>query len=200
MLIDEPCALYPMAKPEKQSSTVSKSMLYSDYFNGFLDATVVKGGGEHFSRLADKLWRVAKSSRKLGYLFDTQAKLCRVLSVKYELGVKTRAAYKAGDKGILSKIANEDYPLAIRRLTAFMGAVEKQWLTENKRQGLDVQHIRLGGVKTRLEFCRKSLLSYLAGEMESIPELEEEILPWATKEKSTCWNSAIKTMTVGAIW
>ena len=79
-------------------------------------------------------------------------------------------------------------------------ARERKWLSENKRFGLDVQHIRLGGVKTRLEFCRKSLLSYLSGEMASIPELEEEILPWAKKETATSWNSAQKAMTVGSIW
>ena len=120
--------------------------------------------------------------------------------MKYDLGLRLRTAYKAGDKATLEKIAKEDYPLAIRRLDAFMKAVEKQWLWENKSAGLDVQHIRLGGVKTRLEYCRKTLLSYLAGDMDAIPELEAEIQPWATKEKSTIWNSAMKAMTVGSIW
>ena len=178
----------------------SKYALASDTFTGWLDYTIEPNAAYRFEELSEKLAAVAKKSRRFAPLFNEAAKLSSLLAVKYDLGLRVRAAYKAGDKETLEKIAKEDYPLAIRRLSVFMDAVEKQWLTENKRFGLDVQHIRLGGIKTRLEFCRKSLLSYLAGEMESIPELEEEILPWAKSEKSTCWNSAQKAMTVGSIW
>ena len=178
----------------------SKYALASDTFTGWLDYTIEPNAAYRFEELSEKLAAVAKKSRRFAPLFNEAAKLSSLLAVKYDLGLRVRAAYKAGDKETLAKIAKEDYPLAIRRLSVFMDAVEKQWLTENKRFGLDVQHIRLGGIKTRLEFCRKSLLSYLAGEMESIPELEEEILPWAKSEKSTCWNSAQKAMTVGSIW
>ena len=178
----------------------SKYALASDTFNGWLDYTIEPNAAQRFEELSEKLAAVAKKSRRYAPLFNEAAKLSSVLAVKYDLGLRVRAAYKAGDKATLEKIAKEDYPLAIRRMTAFMDAVEKQWLSENKRQGLDVQHIRLGGIKTRLEFCRKSLLSYLAGEMDAIPELAEEILPWAKSERSTCWNSAQKAMTVGSIW
>ena len=197
MLIDEPCALYPMAKPEYQSSTVSKSMLYSDYFNGFLDATVVKGGGEHFSRLADKLERVAKSSRKLGYLFDTQAKLCRVLSVKYELGVKTRAAYKAGDKAELERLARGDYAEIIKHLRAFYKAFKKQWMAENKACGFEVQEARLGAMLLRTESCRERLLDYVKGEISEIPELLEDILLFGSNDfgKTVYYNSFTQSYT-----
>ena len=178
----------------------SKHALVSDTFNGWLDYTVEPNVAHRYEALSAELAAVAKKSRRFAPIFNEAAKLASVLAVKYDLGLRVRAAYKSGDKDALAKIANEDYPLCLRRLSAFMDAVERKWLSENKRFGLDVQHIRLGGVKTRLEFCRKSLLSYLSGEMASIPELEEEILPWAKEATATSWNSAQKAMTVGSIW
>ncbi|MBE6656562.1 MAG: beta-N-acetylhexosaminidase [Ruminococcaceae bacterium] len=178
----------------------SKYALVADTFHGWLDYTIEPNAAHRYEALSEQLAAVAKKSRRYAPLFNEAAKLASVLAVKYDLGLRVRAAYKAGDKEMLAKIAKEDYPLAIRRLDIFVAAMEKQWLSENKRFGLEVQHIRFGGVKARLEFCRKSLLSYLAGELASIPELEEEILPIAKKEKSTNYNSAIKTMTVGQIW
>ena len=200
MLLDQLDRVAGNGEGTHQYANPSKYALASDTFTGWLDYTIEPNAAYRFEELSEKLAAVAKKSRRFAPLFNEAAKLSSLLAVKYDLGLRVRAAYKAGDKETLEKIAKEDYPLAIRRLSVFMDAVEKQWLTENKRFGLDVQHIRLGGIKTRLEFCRKSLLSYLAGEMESIPELEEEILPWAKSEKSTCWNSAQKAMTVGSIW
>ena len=191
MLIDEPCALYPMAKPEGQSSAVSKSMLYSDYFNGFLDATVVEGGSRHFEELADKLEAVAKSSRKLGYLFDTQAKLCRVLAKKYELGVKTRAAYKAGDKDELLRLAKNDYSEIIKQLRVFYKTFKKQWMLENKACGFEVQEARLGAMLLRTESCKERLISYALGDIKEIPELDSELLLFQCDEygKTIFYNS-----------
>ena len=110
----------------------SKYMLYSDCFNSFMDTATVNGAGEKYAAYAEELHAIAKTSRKYGYLFDTQAKLCDVLAVKYELGVKTRAAYKAGDKAELRRLAEEDYAKAIKLVDVFGRAVEKQWFCENK--------------------------------------------------------------------
>ncbi len=200
MLLDQLDRIVGGGEGSHKYANPSKYALVSDTFNGWLDYTIEPGVADRYEALAASLSAVAKKSRRYATIFDEAAKLASVLAVKYDLGLRLRTAYKAGDKATLTKIAKEDYPLAIRRLDAFMKAVEKQWLWENKSAGLDVQHIRLGGVKTRLEYCRRTLLSYLAGDTDAIPELETEIQPWATKEKSTVWNSAMKAMTVGAIW
>ena len=177
----------------------SKYALVSDTFLGWLDYTIEPDAAHRYGPLAEKLAAVAKKTRRFHHIFDTAAKLASAMEVKYDLGLRVRAAYKAGDKDALMKMAKEDYPTAIRRMDAFMKAVEKQWLSENKPFGLDVQHIRLGGVRTRLDFCRKTLLSYLAGEIDSIPELEETILPWWKEGKSYAWLKAMTDMTVGVI-
>ena len=103
MLLDAPNDIDGTSREYGGPVNPSKYMLFSDYFNGFLDVTVIGGEGEKYRELAPKLWAVAKKSRKFGYLFKTAAALCDALAVKFELGYKTRNAYKAGDREDLPK-------------------------------------------------------------------------------------------------
>ena len=153
-----------------------KYALYSDCFASFLDVTVKEGGSKYFADLSTELKEIAKKSRRYGYLFDTQAKLCDVLAIKYELGIKTYNAYKSGDKDELRSLANEDYAKLIPLVERFSRTFEKQWMAENKAFGFDVQHIRIGGVIKRLSYCRRMLLDYANGKIDKIDELEIERL------------------------
>jgi hypothetical protein len=155
----------------------SKYMLYADCFNSFMDTATAKGAGQKYALYAEELHRIAKKSRRYGYLFDTQAKLCDVLNVKYELGIKTREAYAAGDKTELLRLAKEDYAMAIKLVDVFGRAFEKQWFSENKTNGFDVQDIRIGGLVRRLDACRRRLIGYAKGDIDRIEELEGELLP-----------------------
>ena len=55
----------------------------------------------------------------------------------------------------------------------------RQWLKEFKPYGFEVHTIRLGGLRARIIECKRRIEEYLSGEKTSIPELEEEILPYA---------------------
>ncbi len=155
----------------------SKYMLYSDTFNSFMDTATVSGGSEKYIKHAAELHAIAKTSRKYGYLFDTQAKLCDVLAIKYELGKNVRTAYAKGDKEELRRLAEEDYAKVIKLVDVFARAFEKQWFIENKTCGFDVQDIRIGGLIRRLDACRRRLLDYSKGNIGRIEELEGELLP-----------------------
>ena len=161
----------------------SKYMLYSDYFNDFLDYTVVPGASATYKSHAEQLRAVAKKSRKFAYLFNTAAALCEALSVKYELGVKTRAAYEAGDKAALRALAEKDYVQAQKLIRNFALTFERQWYTDNKPCGFDIQHSRLGGIMFRTEACRRRILDYVSGKLDKIEELEEKLLPFGNKNK-----------------
>lgn len=170
----------------------SKYMLYSDYFNGFLDVTVVGGEGEKYRELAPKLRDVAKKTRKFGYLFKTAAALAEALTVKFELGYKTRAAYQAGDKEELRRLAENDYKEAEKLLRAYLRVFEEQWFYENKPCGFDVQDIRLGATIQRTISCRRRLLDYVNGKIDSIPELDEKLLPYRSFEKRSIYCNEAK--------
>ena len=161
----------------------SKYMLLADYFNDYLDYTVSLGMGAKYEEYAENLHKIAKKSRTYGYLFDTAAKLCDVLAIKYELGLKTRLAYEAGNKTELERLANEDYAKLEKELKAFHATYQKQWHKENKPHGFDVQDLRLGGIIQRTASCRRRLLDYVAGKVERIEELDEVLLPYGGKEK-----------------
>lgn len=101
---------------------------------------------------------------------------------KYALGYKTRKAYEAGDKDTLRRLAMEDYRQTEAQLRAFHRALEKQWFTDNKPCGFDVQDLRLGGILQRTSSCRRRLLDYVNGKIDCIPELEEPLLPFGDKD------------------
>lgn len=196
MLLDAPNNIAPELPVSYNNP--SKYMLYSDPFLGFLDYTVKAGVGETYKKHASDLHAAAKKSRKYGYLFQTLATLCDVLSVKYELGVKTRAAYQAGDKAELLRLANEDYTLLEKHLRAFYAAAEKQWFLENKPSGFEVQDARLGGLMQRVAACKKRLIAYANGKVAEIPELSVDILPYpeeANKEKPMIFNAYARNFT-----
>jgi len=177
----------------------SKYMLYSDYFNDYLDYTIKQGAGEKYKGYAEKLRVTAKKSRRYGYVFDTAAKLCDVMEIKYDLGLRTRNAYEAGDKAELKRLAEHEYVEVAKRLRVFAKAFEKQWMTDNKPHGFDVQHMRLGGLLYRTDACRQRILDYVNGKIDRIDELDETLLPYGEKEKSFNLNKAPLTATVNVI-
>lgn len=160
----------------------ARYMLYSDYFNDFLDYTVDPENEEHYRESARVLHGLAKKHRRYAYVFDTQARLCDVLRWKYALGWKTRNAYEAGDRAELRRLAEVDYRETEKALRAFHRALEKQWFTDNRPCGFDVQDLRLGGILQRTASCRRRLLDYVNGRIDRIPELEEPLLPFGGKE------------------
>ena len=187
MNIDCPNDVVPY---EGRPKNPSKYMLYSDYFNDFLDYTVKEGAGEKYIEYASQLHATARKSRKYGYVFDTAAKLCDVMAIKYELGLKTRKAYEAGDKAELERLAKSEYVKVEKLIRIFGRAFERQWFTDNKPHGFDVQDHRIGALIYRTDACRRRILEYVNGKIERIDELEEKLLPYGNEGESTNINRA----------
>ena len=156
---------------------IAKTMLYNDPFLGFFDSGVKEGGAAEYSAHAELLAAHAKESASYGYVFEAAAALCRTLAVKYDLGARTRAAYKTGDRAALADLAS-DYAEAAARAEEFYEKFYVLWHKENKPHGFEVQDQRIGGLIMRLKACRRRLLAYLDGSEASLPELDEVILDW----------------------
>ena len=154
-----------------------KSLLYNDPFMGFLDNAVLNARPLPYTRYAEQLGKIARRAGEYGYLFDSLSKLCDLLSVKSELGVKTRRAYQGNDKKTLASLL-KDYALCEKKLAVFHKAFCALWHKENKPHGWEIQDARLGGLMQRIKTCRERLSLYLKGKIERIEELEEEILPY----------------------
>lgn len=160
---------------EDEQENPAKCLLYADPFLGIFDGAAEKANVP-FGEYAEKLAAAKKRAGEFAYLFETQEKLCSVLEKKALLGVRTRKAYRTGNKEELRTLVKE-YAETEARLEEFFRAFAAQWNRVNKPFGFEVQCARLGGVKQRLAFCRERLVGYLNGETERLEELEEEILP-----------------------
>ncbi len=156
-----------------------KYLFYNDCFMGLFDSVVKPDDGESFGKTAKALENVAKN--EYSYLFESAAALCRVLEVKADLGIKTRRAYEARSAAELETLITE-YDKVISLTEAFYELFEKQWMTENKPHGFDVQDIRIGGLLQRIKHCRKQLLRFINGEIDRLEELEENRLDVLCRE------------------
>lgn len=154
-----------------------KYLLYNDPLERIMDchcnpATVAKAYTEN----AEKL-EVLSAHPTFGYIFETLGKLCRVLSVKADMGCRLYEAYQKGDLAVIKKIANEDIPFAIDELNAFLKSFRTQWYRENKTFGFIAQELRIGGLTERLRSVRERLNDYASGNIDRIEELEYQPLP-----------------------
>ena len=162
-------------KQEPDVYNPSKYMLYNDCFLGIYDYTVDEKEkvGKKYLSYSKKLEKLS-NNESFGYLFDTAAKLCKVLSLKYEIGVKTRNAYKSNNKDKMTKII-VSYTKILKYLDAFYQSFKKQWYIENKGFGFEVQAARIGGLIQRVKDCKEMLQNWVKGNIDKIDELEAEI-------------------------
>ena len=149
--------------------------LYNDVFLGIADKAITQTQARKLAPAIESL-QALENKGQYAYMFKTALALSQAAAEKFDMGVRLRQAYKAGDKQQLRAICNQ-MPVAIQRIDAFIQAYRKQWLTMYKPQGLEVQEIRLGGLKERMRGCMTRLEDYLAGRVDSIDELEQELLP-----------------------
>ena len=95
---------------------VAKTMLYNDPFLGIFDSGVREGASKEYESHARLLSKYALESKNYGYIFEVNAELCNVLSLKYDFGTRIRAAYKENDNAALSSLA----PKTTRRTREFI--------------------------------------------------------------------------------
>lgn len=156
---------------------VEKIALYNDVLMGLLDADlkVLDLGGKYVKDLAVL---EGVPANRFDYLFDTQRRLASLLSVKYDLSVRIKEAYRSGDKQTLAKIAQDDIPKAEKAYDEFAQALRFQWHKINKPFGFEAQDVRLGGVKERLKTAAVRIGGYLDGSIDALEELEQDDLPY----------------------
>ena len=172
-------------------STVSKVMLFNDPLIGIYDTVVSDGATEDYSKHAKTLYEYAKDSKNFSYLFEAMAALCDALSVKYDLGMRTRNAYANKDRKAMSAIV-ADYDRALELLEVFHKKFKALWMKENKAFGFEIQEIRLGGLMLRMRSAKEKLEEYALGKTDRIEEYDVELLEHAgegSAEKMPRMNS-----------
>lgn len=172
----------------------SKYFLYNDPFLGVMDSNVTEETSARFAANADTLGKIAARGGEFGYLFGTLEALCLALADKADLGVRLTAAYRAGDRAELTRLAEEVFPRAMEKIRAFYARFRAQWDRENRPFGFEIHDYRLGGLLARMEACRLRLTGYLAGEIAEISELAAEKLDFMgrdtfSKDRNILYNN-----------
>lgn len=182
----------------------AKYLLYEDAFIGGEEYSTQPDFPDGYKKNSGELASLAARGGDYAYLFETMRRLCDVLAVKSGLSVALDKAYKTGDREKLAACV-KDVRRAVRRLDAFIIAIEAQWLKESKALGMEIMQIRLAGVRKRLLYVAGTVEKYLAGKTERIEELEERKLhlkdPATVDENygGACFASYAANVTYGKI-
>ena len=168
----------------------SKYLMYNDPFLGILDYRENEAFVDHFKAKEKEYAALKNSMGDYGYLAFFYEKLASFLVEKNCLGIDCKEAYAKKDKkGLLNLKARVEK--AIEKLDEFSLAYRNAWYHDKKPHGFDVQQLRIGGLKARLEEVQRRIDEYCSGEIESIPEWDEPMLPYAPKDikgQPSCYN------------
>ena len=175
MLLELPNAV--AGSKRENPSNIAKTMLWSDVLFGFLDATVSESAAAEYREIVNKLREGASRAGEYSYIFDTLADLSSVMEIKYDLGKRARDAYDAGDKDALARVA-ADCDVLVARIEKFHATFSRQWHKENKPHGFEIHDSRYGGLIMRIKAVKARILAYLSGEIATLEELDEKLLPY----------------------
>ncbi len=152
-----------------------KPFIFNDPFAGIYDDLVPEDRVTFKNRMLDHAAELETlcGHERFGYLFRASKALCEMLAVKFDLGVRTREAYKKGADAVREIIPA--YTEAYDKVSDYFEAFREVWNTENKGNGFEVQAIRYGGLKERLLDCKRRLSDFADGKISVIEELTEEI-------------------------
>ena len=157
----------------------NRYILYQDILCPLLERHIrPEEDKQHFEAAAQSLQEVSRKAGEYSYLFETQAQLNALLALKIAVTSGIQEAYRAGDKDRLAELAEKDLPLLYQKVEDFAEQFSRQWQLENKIFGLDTIDIRFGGLLKRIKRAQERLQQYTTGQLDSVEELEQEILPF----------------------
>lgn len=172
------CLNYPGSVGKIKEEDVPRYLFYQDVLLGQYDYYVEDGYNEYYAGCAKRLRDCESRAGEYAYIFAAMIALCDVLSDKSEIGVRLKRAYDAGQKEEMKTIAQEVLPRIIANVERFRSSFQTQWMNEAKIFGFEIMDIRFGALERRLLSAKERITAYISGEILSIPELEEERLPY----------------------
>lgn len=182
MLMDLPDM--PDGVYHQQITNPSCYLLYSDVLGSLFEKHCHPCYEENYARYAVLLADAAKRSKNLGFMYQVLADLCNLLSIKSCVSADAYKAYQSGDRETLRRIAEKTLPDIKARLEIFRASLELRWIKEFKRSGYEVMDLRLGGVNARVNCAIRQINAYLAGEIDTIEEMDEKRLPFSNKSEA----------------
>lgn len=199
MTVDKPNEI--STENEADIVNPSKYLLYNDTFSGMFDSAVPDGSNRKYARIAEEL-QSCGSFGEYDFIKQPLIALCKCLSVKAELGLNTRKAYKSGDKNNVKAVI-ADYDKAYDEMNDLYEKMKVYWSLLYKPHGADVLDLRFGGILARLKRNARVLKDYADGKTDKIDELEDDIYDYLGNDdfsrKPLAYNGFAKNATVNDI-
>ena len=165
-----------------------KMALFNDPLLGVMNVDLRDQGlPQKYSQDAAVLAAVPEN--RYSWLFTTQLRYAELLAAKTEFSIRIRDAYTTGNKDALAQIIENELPELLDLVDAFQTAFRAQWHICNKPFGFEIQDIRMGGLKERLNTTKVRIGAYLSGETDHLEELEQPELPFHHKMPSIRVNN-----------
>jgi N-acetyl-beta-hexosaminidase len=166
----------------------SKFLMWQDVLLGLFDKNINELElSEHYRQLEKQMENHAAANGEFGFVFEYMKKVCAVLSIKAELGVRTTLAYRSGDTEMLGAIAAKELPELVKRVKELREYHRSLWMKINKPMGWEVLDCRYGFLLMRLDTAIYRIEEYLDGKTDAISELEQERLYFqGEKELAEC--------------
>jgi len=152
----------------------SKTLLWQNVLLGLFDAGLGEHTvSEHYRALAREFGDYEKQYPAYAPTFAFYRALADALALKGDIGVRITAAYRAGDRAALGRIAKSDLPELEGRLEALRLAHQTDFYATCKPIGWEILDIRYGGAIAGARTAKKRIEDYLSGAIDEIAELEE---------------------------
>ncbi len=163
----------------------SKTILYEDNLMGlFIKMFDERKLKIRYKLLAEKIRSIVENSENLEerQLFEYYGVLAEILSQKAGITEQIKESYLKKDFPKMQSIAENELKKIEDMAEILRNLRQNIWMNEYKPFGYEVLDIRFAGVSVRAKSAANRLTKFVSGEIDCIPEIEEEILPYKTKE------------------
>ncbi len=166
-----------------------KTIVYSDILCGLADADLQDPRlAPHYEGLSQKFAALAEKGGVLQTNFAYAAAICRLAAHKVTLSQNLLAGYP-DNKPLLTEIKDTLLP-ALKADFAQVKALHYQmWHKTNRPFGFEIVDGRYGNKMNRIDTACLRLESYLKGEIDSLPELEETRLSFIGQGAAYSYNA-----------
>lgn len=170
---------FPAAPSIDEVPTVSKQVLYQDALCGLFDINLKEVDLNRFYQAKLDALDAVEIPEQFTDLFTYQRQLLRVLQLKCDIGIQIRAAYRSKNMPRL-RIYYDRLDTLIEGTLYLEELFSAVWESSNKIFGLDRIQLRFGGLIARLRVAKRRILAYINGDINSLEELEAQLLPYGS--------------------
>lgn len=170
----------PVAQNWFNPSDPASFLLWQNVMMGLFDKHIEgKNTQEYYGKLAIELDELSKKTQ-FKITFDYYKEYAHTLSLKADIGVRLKAAYDAGDKAELKKLADSVLPEIENRIKSLRMAHMKMWYETRMPFGWEKLDMIYGSLTFSTDTAIQRVNAYLNGEIDRLEEFEEERLYYGT--------------------